>query len=61
MLVSWFYEGVFHSVVEHGSGVFVSVVLMGAQTCPVVTLGYSDLGWVGGTWPQPCCCGTDPL
>lgn len=53
MLVNWFYEGVFRSVVERGSGVFVSVVLMGVRTCPAVTLGYPDLGWVGGTWPQP--------
>lgn len=61
MLVNWFYEGVFHSVVECGSALFVSVVLMGAWTCLVVTLGYPDLGWVWGTWPQPRCCGRDPL
>lgn len=39
MLVNWFYEGVFHSVVECGGAVFVSVVLMGVQMCPVVMLG----------------------
>lgn len=61
MLVNWFYEGFFHSVVEHGSGVFVSVVLMGVWTCPVVMLGYPDLRWVGGTSPQPHCWGMDPL
>lgn len=53
MLVNWFYEGVFHSVVERGSGVFVSVVLMGAQMCPVVMLGQPGVG--GGHCPQRCC------
>ena len=61
MRVSWFYEGVFHSVVECGSGMFVSVMLMGVQICPTVTLGYPDLRWVGGSRAQPRCCGTDPL
>lgn len=49
MLVNWFYEGFFFSVVEWGSGVFVRVVLMGVQTCPMVMLGYPGVG--GGHCP----------
>lgn len=48
MLVSRFHEGVLCSVVGHGSGVFVRVVLMGVQTCPSVVLWSPGLR-VGGT------------
>jgi len=41
MPANWFYEGVFHSVVEHGRDVFVSVVLIGVRMSGPLTSG----GW----------------
>lgn len=50
-LSAGFMQGFF--TLARGSGVFIGVVLMGAWRCPMVLLGYPDLGGWGqqGTAP----------